>query len=119
MSGRKSVVKGFNMFGADGDISASVTSAETSVINLDKASIDVTWTGSAPVGTLTVEATNDEKNEVWRTLDMGGTISISGASGAHELIFNELPFTAIRLVYTRTSGTGTILAKIVAKTVGA
>lgn len=113
---RKNVVRGFKMFDAV-SLAATATSAEVNVINLDKASIYIDWAGTAPVGTLVVEAKNAE-NGTWFELDFGTPIAISGASGDHILIFNELPHNTIRLTYNRTSGTGSITAVLVAKQVG-
>lgn len=120
--GRKNVIKnGFKMFDSQ-DISGSVISAQTSVHNLDKASIHVVWSGSSPVGELKVEATNDNPenpNAVWREVVFATAITISGSSGDHDIVFNELPFNAIRLQYTSTSGSGTLNATLSAKVVGA
>lgn len=115
--GRKNVVKSFKMFDST-SISASAVSSVVNVMNLDKASIHVKWTGTSPVGEIKVEARNGEKAD-WREISMGGTISVSGNSGEHDLVFNELPFTDIRLSYVSTSGTGSIDATITSKVVGA
>lgn len=115
--GRKNVIKSFKMFDA-GDISGSITSSTTNVINQDKASIHLEWTGTSPVGTITVEARNGE-NDSWYELDFGTTISISGNSGDHQLVFNEMPFTDIRIQYASTSGTGSLDATFTSKTIGA
>lgn len=100
-----------------GSLGSSITSSTVNVINLDKASIHLEWTGSSPVGTITVQARNGE-HDAWYALDLGSTISISGASGDHQLVFNELPFTDIRLLYTRTSGSGSLDAVVTMKVVG-
>lgn len=115
--GRKNVLKSFPMFDAV-SLGANATSSETSVINLDKASIHIVWTGSSPVGTITAQARNGE-SDAWYVLDFGAAISVSGSSGEHQLVFNELPFTDIRLLYTRTSGSGSITARLSAKVQGA
>ena len=119
--GRKNVVKSFDMIDS-ADMSGNITSSTTDVINLDKASIYISWSGTSPVGTIVVEATNSDpvdSQSVWREVNMGATISVSGNSGSHDLIFTELPFRAIRLVYTATSGSGDLDATISAKTTGA
>jgi len=119
--GRKNVIKNGHKMLDSQDISITSTSSETNISNLDKASIHVAWTGDA-VGVLTVEVTNDsvESNSpVWRELNMGGVIAMAGVADFHELIFNELPFNAIRLVYTTTSGTGSMNATLSAYTTGA
>ncbi len=114
---RKQSVASFHMIDA-GDLSGNITSSITNVLNLDKASIHLSWTGSSPVGDMVVEARNGD-SESWYELDFGSTISISGNSGDHQIVFNELPFTSIRLSYTRTSGSGSIDAIITLKTIGA
>lgn len=116
--GRKNVVKSYDMFTqSGGDISAPIVSDVVNVINQDKASIHIVWAGSSPVGEIVVEARNGE-NDSWYTLDFD-TITVTGNSGNHQLIFNELPFTDIRLQYGYTSGTGTITARLTSKVVGA
>jgi hypothetical protein len=115
--GRKSVVPGFKMIDS-GNLSGNIVSSIVSVKNLDKASIHLDWSGSSPVGTITVSARNGETDS-WYTLDFGSAISISGNSGDHQIVLNELPFTDIRLDYTATSGTGTLDASITAKVLGA
>jgi hypothetical protein len=103
----------------NGDLSAlTITSSIVNVINLDTASIHVYWNGTSPVGVITVEARNGESNS-WYNLDFGSTISVSGNSGNHQIVFTEMPFTDIRLVYTRSSGSGTLNAIITMKTTGA
>lgn len=113
---RKNVIRGYKMVDA-GDMSADITSSEVNVINLDKASIFVSWTGSSPVGVLKVEAKNAD-NGSWFELDMGGPIDVAGNDSNHILLFNELLHNALRIVFTRTSGTGTLNAVLVAKQVG-
>ena len=115
--GRKNVLKSFKMYDA-ADISGDVTSATTNVENLDQGSIAITWTGTSPEGVLTVEAKNGAKDAAFKEIDMGGTITITGNTGDHRLLFNQLPFTNIRLVFTSSSGTGTMEAVITAKQVG-
>lgn len=113
---RKNVVRGYKMMDAV-SIASNVTSNEVNVLNLDKASIYVDWAGTAPSGTLVVQAKNAETG-TWFDLDFGTPIAISGASGDHILIFNELPHNTIRLQYNASSGTGTMTAVLVAKQVG-
>jgi hypothetical protein len=103
------------------DALAVSTTQDSDTLNLgqtDKASVHLTWTGSSPDITVTVKARNGNA-DTFRTLNMGGTIAISGASGEHELIFNELPFTELKLTFTRASGSATITANFTSKSVGA
>lgn len=118
---RKNVVSAFPII-SDGDMSADLTSLETSVKNLDKASIRIEWTGT-PEGEIVVQALQ-EKDGVpvvdadWFDLSFGSTITIDATNTDHQLIFNELPFERLRLKYVATSGSGTLNAKISAKQVG-
>lgn len=113
----KRIVPGFKMWDAT-SMAATSTSTSTNVQNLDKASIFVEWTGTSPVGTITVQARNSASG-TWYDLDFGAAITVSGNTGSHSIVFNELPFTDIQLVYTRTSGTGSITATYVSKVTGA
>jgi len=124
--GRKNVVRSYKMFDAV-TISTTQSSTATNVLNLDNASIQVIWSGGGtPVGTLTVEATNIDPDlpsfdstTDYVTLTLSGTISVSGNSGNHSIILEEMPFYAIRLTYTSTSGTATMSAYLSSKTIGA
>lgn len=120
--GRKNVIKnGYKML-SDVDMSISTISELTEVSNLDKASIHIVWSGTAPIGTVKIESTNDNPLNpiaVWREVIFNAPIEITGNTGDHDIIFNELPFNAIRISYTPASGTGTINAALSAKVVGA
>lgn len=119
---RKNIVEGYPIINGT-SLATSFTSSTSSVKNLDYASIHIEWSGTAPVGVITVEARNgDERNNDavadWYLIDMGSVITISGASGDHQLFFDKLPFTDLRLQYTATSGTGTMTAFITSKQSG-
>lgn len=106
----------FAMF--DGaDLSGDLISPITNTINMDKASIHVSWNGTAPVGEFSIEARNSATDS-WYSLDFGNPIAVATDSGNHQLLLNELPFYEIRLNYYATSGTGTVDAVLVAKQVG-
>lgn len=115
--GRKSILNSYKMFD-NVDISTNQTSNFTSVKNLDKAVIHIVWSGTSPVGTVTVQTRNAD-TESWKDVDMGGTISVSGNSGSHQLMFNEMPGIDLQLTYTASSGTGNLTASITAKVLGA
>lgn len=119
---RKNVIQTFKMLDA-ADISTNQLSVDTSSINLDSGSIVVEWTGTTPVGVITIEATNDDPKDplgaTYRDLDFGSAINVSGNSGSHEIILNQLPFRAFRFRYTASSGTGSLTATLTAKTLGA
>jgi hypothetical protein len=86
----------------------------------------ISWSGTSPVGVLTVEVSNDyEVNNAggvvnagtWNALpfsDATGAIvtsvAISGNSGNGAISIGPTSYAFIRLVYTASSGTGTISA---------
>jgi len=113
---RKNVVQAFKMIDS-GDMSSNIESVSTNVTYLDVSSIAISWSGSSPAGTITIEARNGEAN-AWTELDFGSTISVSGNSGSHRVVFTEMPFTDLRVVYTASSGTGSLDAIITSKQVG-
>lgn len=114
---RKHVVYGYKPFDAT-SIGSSQTSSEIEVGQSDYGSIFLSWTGTSPVGVLEVQAKNGEKG-TYRALDFGSAINITGNSGSHDILLNEMPFTHLKLVYTRTSGTGSITANVTFKSRGA
>ena len=115
--GRKHVVKTFKMV-TDGDMSGAITSNATNVLQLDQASIYLEWTGTSVDGEFTVEARNGE-NAAWYTLDFNTDILAENDTDYHQIVFREMPFTDMRLVYTPAAGTGTLNATLTMKTVGA
>lgn len=114
---RKHVVYGYQLFDAV-SLASSQTSSVVEVSQTDYGSIYVAWSGSSINGTLEVQAKNGEDG-TYRALDFGSTITISGTTGAHDLIMSELPFTHIKLVYTRSAGTGSMTANLTLKSKGA
>lgn len=122
---RKNVIPSHRMLD-EISLAGSATSDPTNVVNLDRASISIDWTGSDAVGAVTVESRKlkEGKPEAladsdWKELDFGATIDITGASGSHEIIFDALDFTEFRVVFTQSSGsTGTLSATLTAKQIG-
>jgi hypothetical protein len=114
---RKNLIYSYKLF--DNKVVTSNTmSSSTNVAQLDNASIDLRWNASTLVATVEVQAKNGV-NSNWRTLDFGSPITITGSSGAHEILLLIMPFTDIRLVITVTSGSGNVDAVLTSKTVGA
>ncbi len=102
-----------------GDMSADVTSDVTIIQNVSMFSYDVSWTGSSPVGTLTVQVSNTYKKNAAGAVavtgnwtDMPLTTSVSGNSGTAFLDCLASSTYAVRLKYTRVSGSGTLNATI-------
>lgn len=110
-------------------ITAGSMGASTNSIGIDlnqilNCSIQAVWTGT-PTGTLKIQVSNDNvpygtssnpsANVVNWTDYTGSSQSLSGSAG--NFVWNMLDsgYRWIRLVYTRSSGTGTINAAIVGK----
>lgn len=120
--GRHNVLGPYKMLDAV-SMAVSQTSSATNVKHLDKAQIIVDWSGTAPVGEIQIEArqinTNGTIVSPWVPVSFGGTISVSGNTGQHSLLFNELHFAEIRILYVATSGVGTLTAYLISMDKGA
>ncbi len=107
--------------------SASLTSAITILTNLSMISYGLSWSGTAPVGTAEVQVSNDysqngdgsTKNAgTWTTLTLSvagspsTTVAITGNTGTAFIDIDQIAAYAIRLVFTKTSGTGTLQAVV-------
>ncbi len=106
-----------------GSMAASITSNPTVLNSLTLGSYSYSWTGTVPVGAISVQVSNDYalnpdgtvKNDgTWVTVFVvlngtttTDTIPLSGASGEGLVEWSTGAY-AIRTVYTRTSGTGTL-----------
>jgi len=128
--GRKNIIYTYKML--DGvNLDTSVDSTATITTTVDHLSINMVWSGaanSAHTGTVVVQGTNldpDASSFVagdWFDLTLsGGSITLTGAtSGEHVVVFDKIPFRAIRLSYTNsTHSAGTFSAILSAKTIGA
>lgn len=114
----------------DGDISSDIESDATILNQLSGLSYQVEWSGATPVGTLSIEFSNNY------SLHPDGTVANPGTWTTATLQYNGLPVTTIpvsgnsgnalidltttmawasRIVYTRGSGTGTMSATVMAK----
>lgn len=117
---RKSLLKPYKILNAV-DIATNQTSNPTNVEGIDNFCIELEWSGTTPVGVVTVETASQDAGgnySTWKSIDFGATISISGASGNH-LLFVKADSQFYRVVYTATSGTGTLTAIISGKVLGA
>jgi hypothetical protein len=89
--------------------------------------IQAVWTGTAPVGVLKVQASCDAGTDQigtgvsnWSDIASGGslnptTLAVSGATGSGLLEIKDAGYKWIRLVYTKTSGVGTLVPTINSK----
>lgn len=119
---RKNIVQAFEMI-TDGDMSGEIISEATNIQNLDKVYIRLDWTSSSIDGEIIVEMRQikpgvNPSSVEWKTVNFGTQILITSDNSSHELLFQELPGTEIRLRYAATGGTGTLNAVLTAKQVG-
>jgi len=100
---------------------ASITSAVTSIQNVDNVGVQLDFTG-APVGTFAIQVSADyAQDQNGNVLDAGHWIALpvsaAAAGAANDIYFdlNQLSAPWIRVVYTRTSGTGVLNVSVTAK----
>lgn len=110
----------------NGDMSlASVTSAVTIIESLTLGTYSYSWVGTAPVGNIAIQISDDYSvypngtvnnagtwNTVYVTLNGSSVVNaipVSGATGNGIVEWSSGAY-AIRTVYTKTSGVGTIQA---------
>lgn len=114
----------------NGSMSANITSNVTILQSITGVGYSLSWSGSSPVGTAAVQVSNDysvfpngsvNNAGTWTTLELevnGSIVSAIDITGNTGTAFIEIQKThayAIRLVYTRTSGSGTLNAVIMGK----
>jgi hypothetical protein len=112
-------------------MATSLISLPTIILKLSLVSYGVSWTGSTPVGALSVQVSNDySQNAAGQTLNAGTwntvpfedstgaivtSVAVTGNTGNGFINIRDIAAYAVRLVYTATSGTGTISAIVNAK----
>jgi hypothetical protein len=105
----------------NGNMASNITSEVTVLQSLSKISYDLSWSGSSPVGTASLQVSNtyslDPNGNVdnvgdWQTVT---TSSISGNTGTGFIDAITGAY-ATRVIYTATSGTGTLNATVAGKT---
>lgn len=122
----------FNPFSVitNGDMSANITSSVTILQSLTNVGYSLSWSGASPVGNASIEVSNDysvfpngavNNAGTWTTLELssGGSIvtsiGITGNTGTAYIEIQKTSAYAIRLKYTRASGSGTLNATIMGK----
>lgn len=104
-------------------MAASVTSSIAPIQEQDNIGVQLHWTGS-PVGAFTIEVSMDHKQDSqgnvqvagnWISLTLDPTITASGSGDDAYIDLNQLSAPYVRVVYTRTSGTGSLTAYITGK----
>lgn len=115
----------------NGSMTSDITSLPTIIQKLSQLSYDVSWTGTSPVGTISVQVSNTYTQNAdgtvrnagnWTSLPLKGTTVVAGSipiasnSGNGFIDIDEIGSFAIRFIYTATSGTGTMNVTIAGKT---
>jgi len=91
----------------------SFTSSAVMIRWQDNVGLQLKWSGT-PTGVFTVECSNNRYPETNQAGDFYSlTFSPSldqpaGAAGGYLINLNQVPFSWVRVVYTRSSGTGTL-----------
>lgn len=136
MSGRKNVLLPFHNIVAGDMSTASITSTVTEIKYLDDIGIQLTWTGS-PVGNFEIQISADYQQDTnnppnvlrtghWVPLVLtywNGSAFVTGTDIPTSLgspVYFDLALLSapyIRVVYTKTSGTGTLDGYITAKVI--
>lgn len=124
MSGRKNFLNSFKITTA-GDMSqATVTSAVTNIQGEDNIGIQVNILTGTATGTLDVQISNDylavngSVKNAGNWISLGSSYQVTVTSGQPANIYwdiNQMSAMSIRLLWTRSSGTGTYDAIITGK----
>lgn len=93
---------------------ATVTSSTTDIRFLDNIAVELVWTGT-PTGTFDFQGSLDNSNFV--SVSVSPAIAATGAADKALVNFEGLAFAYFRVVYTKTSGTGTLTAYICGKSI--
>lgn len=113
MSIQKNVIDRFQSI-VSGDMSGNLTSSFSDIRFMDNLGLQIKWTSANAVGVLTVECSNSyqpDKNiaGTWVALTFSPALSQPASNNGDFLVnLNQLPYAYMRVVYTRTSGTGTL-----------
>ena len=115
----------------NGDMSAAtITSSATIIQDLSMIGYSFTWTGSSPVGTIAVQVSNDfalnaqggvANAGTWNTITIEyqgapvQSVPVTGNTGNGFIDIDATGAYAMHVVYTKTSGTGTLNSVVNAK----
>lgn len=105
----------------NGDMSGNLISKVTILNGMSMFQYQVTWSGTAPVGVISIQTSLDYTQDAtgnvanpgtWNTLPCSGPGTVSGATGIGTIDATITSGNAIRFIYTRTSGTGLLQGTI-------
>lgn len=102
---------------------ATITSNAVEIKLQDNIGVQLIWTGT-PTGDFSIQVSNNHLEDIngnikvagnWTAITLSPTVPAEGASGDAYINITEIAAPYIRIVYTRTSGTGTLDAYVVGK----
>lgn len=105
------------------NMASSITSKAQNIQNQDNVGIQLHWAG-APVGTFTIQISSNHVETTngdvvvagdWVFLVLSPAITASGSADDAYIDLNQMSAMYVRIIYTRTSGTGTLDAYVVSK----
>lgn len=111
-------------------LGATFTTVPTVLQSISGVNYSVSWSGTTPVGTITIEASDDyvpdtdgspNSSGTWNPVPLmingvyGTTIAVSGNTGKGMIDIYGIAAYAVRFVYTRSSGTGTMNVVVTGK----
>lgn len=92
---------------------ATLTSTAIQIPTIPMACLYISWTGTSPVGTFSIQGSADNTNFV----DMGLNVAaVATDTGTRFIDIGPTAAAYIRVVYTKTSGTGSLTVIGAAKT---
>lgn len=109
----------------DGDMSGDIASSAIETKLQDNLGIQLTWTG-APVGTFSVQVSIDYSKDIngnvvntghWTSLPLNPAIAASGAGDTAYIDVNQLTAPYLRVLYTKTSGSGVLNAIVAGRAI--
>lgn len=99
-----------------GDMSqASLTSPVVSLLTTDDVGLQLIWTGT-PTGTFDVQVSCDNAN--WTSVTLSPAPAAAGSASNAYVDLSLLSAPYMRVVYTKTSGTGSLTIYLAAKELG-
>lgn len=94
---------------SSGDMSqATLTSSAIEIKEGRHAGLMATWTGTAPVGIIALQGSNDGIHFA----PIQTAVAVSGNSGTQVINIPNVAFPFVNALYTKTSGTGTLTVSI-------
>jgi len=104
----------FSTLEVDKSMGATFQTASTNILHMDRVGYQISFTTSDAIGTFSVEVSNDDT--VWVALTLSAAVT-AASSDDDAFIDVETAAKFVRLVYTRSSGTGTLQAHITGKSI--